>query len=612
MSLRLSWRVSSRWFFLLGGLIVAGVVLFTYYPSLNIGFWMDDYIALDIAGRVTGIDYLIKFFDPRVQRLWYRPMVGMQWGLEYLLFRAEPIYYHLVQVFYHFANSILLFALTARITRRKMIGLIAALLYATFPLASMSIYWTSVHDPLAIVCYLLTIWFWLDYLESKRRLKFVLAFVAFLGALLTKEVSATLPIVLFLADRVVVREPARLIDLVKRYFIFAIPLGIYAWFEWIVTTRSEFTQQIGYHLGPETLYVFFKDLALLAFPWDLAEPLNWVWLAAMLILFAIGLVRDRRFLLLGAIAVLPTLIVSPIPLHLFNPRYLYFPLMASAVGYALLVVYLVNVVQSRRWAMLARGVVSLAIIGIVVLGSFLIAESTENFGGFIRQIRLQFRPIYQKYPTFPPNTLLYFTDTPLQTLDISGLMFLRYGTNVTVRGVDRSDLTGLRDYASGYVWYKDEQDNFKDQMIEKNISTDISPAPPTQFGAAIMLDSVQVVNSQVRRGDVVIVLLRWKALAPVGQNYTTFVHLINDKGEMVTGYDSQPRNGLAPTSTWRPDSFTIDSIALPITNGIAAGQNYRLEIGLYDRATSQRLSLSSPDGTPLGDHLSIESITILE
>ena len=248
----------------------------------------------------------------------------------------------------------------------------------------------------------------------------------------------------------------------------------------------------------------------------------------------------------------------------------------------------------------------------MALGCFSIAENTENFGGLIRQIRLEFRPIYQKYLTFPPNTLLYFTDTPLQTLDISGLMFLRYGANVTVRGIDRGDLTGLRDYTTGYVWYKDEQDNFKDQLIEKNISTDVSPAPPSQFGATIMLDSLQVVNSQVKRGDVVIVLLSWKTLEPIGQNYTTFVHLVNNKGELVTGYDSQPRKGLAPTSSWRPGVSTIDSIVLPIPNEVPAGQHYRLEIGLYDQATSQRLSLSSLDGKPLGDHLSIESITILE
>jgi hypothetical protein len=587
--------LNRHWIVLLSALFVGLVVFIAYFPSLNVGFWMDDFIALDIAGRISGWDYLVKFFDPRVQRLWYRPMVGMQWGLEYLIFRAEPFFYHVVQVSYHLLNSLLVMVLTARVTRRQSVGLIAALLYATFPLSSMSIYWTSVHDPLAIVFYLSSIWFWMDYCESGQRNRFVLAFLAFLVALLTKEVSATLPGLLFLADRFLVAKPVRIPDLVKQYFLFSIPLGMYAWFEWIVTTRSEFTQQIGYRLGESTVYVFLKFLSLLAFPWELGEPLNFIWLAGAALLFLMALFRDRRMLFLAAIAVFPTLIVSPIPPHLFNPRYLYFPLITSAVGYALVLVFLADGVRRASLARIVRLLIGGLVIGVIAFGSSRIAEQTENFGGFIRQIRLQFRPIYQAYSTFPPGTFLYFLDLPLQTLDISGVMFLRYGANVTVGGIDRGTLAGLREHNTAYVWYQDGQGKFTDQVIERESRAQTSTPLPARFGNAIVLDSLEVTNSRVKQGDAVIVLVRWQAIAPIDKNYTVFVHLVDEKGNVVSGYDGQPRKGYAPTTSWQKNSFLIDSVIVPINFQVLPG-TYQLEIGWYDSQTMERLPLADAAG----------------
>jgi len=599
--------VHRRWM-LLGAFVVAIVTFIAYFPSLRIGFWMDDYIAIDFAGRLSGLDYLVKYFDPRVQRLWYRPMIGMQWKIEYLLFGGEPLGYHVVQVALHLANGWLLYLLVARVTRRPRVGLVAALIYATLPLSSMSVYWTSVHDPLAGVFYLLTIIWWLDYVRSGERVKFALTFVTFLGALLTKEVSVTLPMLLFLADRLLVNQPARLVELVKRYAIFAIPLAVYAWFEWIVTTRSEFTQQIGYRIGEGTLYVLAKFLAFLAFPWEWDERLNYIALiifSGLLIFFA--LMRDRRLWFLGAAAVLPTLIAAPIPPHLFNPRYLYLPLMASAVGYGLLLELALKVVQRWRWSVIARIVLACIVVLVVSIGSATIAERTVNFGGFIRQIRMSFRPIYQRYPTLPNDTFLYFIDLPLQTLDISGLMFLRYGAHVTVGGVDRSGWNGLRNHHTAFVWYLDETGQFKEQAVARAVHAQITPALPVHFGDAIALDALEVVADRIEQGEAVVMLVRWKTLAPMHQDYTVFAHLINENGEMVAGNDSQPRKGLSPTTTWRVGSVLVDGVVIPAPS--QAGQ-YRVEIGWYHPKTMERLPLVGADGQLVGDTLVVGPIIV--
>lgn len=602
--------LSLRWA-LLGTFVIATVVFITYFPSLRIGFWMDDYWQIDLAGRLSTLDHLVKYFDPRVQWLWYRPMIGMQWKVEYLLFRGEPFGYHFVQVTFHVVNCLLLYWLVTRATQKWRIGLVAALVFATFSLSSMAIYWTSVHDPLVGVLYLLTIVLWMGYVESGSRVKFALAFATLLGALLTKEVSVTLPMMLFLADRLLVNKPARFADLVKRYALFVVPLAIYAWFQLIVMTRSEFTQQIGYRVSEGMLYVFARFLSLLAFPGEVNEWLHYIGLVVALVLFIFfALTRERKLWFLGGAAILPTLIAAPIPSHLFNPRYLYLPLMASAVGYSLLLELALDAMRYWQGRMAARAVLTLGVVFVICVGSATIGERTENFGGYIRQVRMTFRPIYQQYPTLPPDTFLYFIDTPLQTQDISGLMLLRYGTQVTVSGVDRGTVSGLRDHNAAFVWYLDEQGQFQTQEVAKEMQAQITLALPVQFGNGIMLDELEIVKDRVKSGEAVVVLMRWKAITHIDSDYTLFAHLVNQQGEIVASSDSQPRKGLAPTTSWRIGSVLADSIVIPMTERVATGPNYSLEIGWYYLPTLERLLPVNSAGQPIGDRIIIRPLVV--
>ena len=72
------------------------------------------------------------------------------------------------------------------------------------------------------------------------------------------------------------------------------------------------------------------------------------------------------------------------------------------------------------------------------------------------------------------------------------------------------------------------------------------------------------------------------------KDYTVFIHLLNEQGELVFGYDERPCHDTCPTSSWRPGEIIRDEHWLnlpPVKEG------YRLEIGLYDEQV-QRLPLS--------------------
>jgi len=83
--------------------------------------------------------------------------------------------------------------------------------------------------------------------------------------------------------------------------------------------------------------------------------------------------------------------------------------------------------------------------------------------------------------------------------------------------------------------------------------------------------------------------LYWRSLQPTDKPYTVFVQLLNDRGEVVVGWDQQPFGGLYPTNLWSPGEIIADTIQLPLPEkGLPPG-TYRLVTGFYDFETGQRL-----------------------
>ncbi|MCB0177814.1 MAG: hypothetical protein KDI62_06275, partial [Anaerolineae bacterium] len=75
-------------------------------------------------------------------------------------------------------------------------------------------------------------------------------------------------------------------------------------------------------------------------------------------------------------------------------------------------------------------------------------------------------------------------------------------------------------------------------------------------------------------------------------NYTVFVQLLNDAGQVVAQVDQQPLAGAAPTTTWLPGEVLTDTYTLPLSSDLPAG-SYRLIAGFYNAATGERLPVDS-------------------
>lgn len=112
----------------------------------------------------------------------------------------------------------------------------------------------------------------------------------------------------------------------------------------------------------------------------------------------------------------------------------------------------------------------------------------------------------------------------------------------------------------------------------------------------------------VSPGDALMVELYWQVLEEPKVNYTTFVHLLDDRGELVTQYDRQAGGDQSPSSTWTEGQILRDVYPLFIPKETAPGA-YTLVIGMYTWPTLERLpvtinSISAGESIELG-HLNV-------
>ena len=589
--------------------VIAAAVLIAFAAATQLSFVGDDWIFLDIVGRLNLHDYLVKYFDPSVQTAWYRPVQGIQYLIEYHFFQSDPFGYHVVNVLLHLLNAWLLFGLVVHVTKQWRVGFIAGLGFATFPIAVEGIFKAGVIDPLLTVFSLLSIWFWLRFLERGIGRDYWLAFINFVLALYCKEISIMLPIILFMIDRLYLPRPATWGKLVQRYFWFAAAFIPYIPIEYIVTRRSVFVATEGYAPSLHVLPNLVDYAAGLALPWVFAPPFSYLCLAVAVALLAYFVIAQRRFELgcLVALAILPILPIAPFPQ--VSPRFLYLSLTASAFLFALAFEW--------AWRRLppAAPVRALALgagLALLVAGVFGISNATASFAEFGRVSRLTFRNIRQAHPTFPDDTLLYFVDPPVPGLNLSGMFFSRYGPGVVVGANDGDQPARLRDHATTFVYYFDAQGDPVELRVDKNAVVRASPDLPVDFSAPIRLDALEMVNPQVKKGQPILLLLYWRALKPIDADEVVFAHLVDQKGNVVASYEKEPRGGKSSTSVWIPNRRIVDAIILPAPGDLPAGSGYRVELGMLNPSDGKPLGVLNREGNVAADRILIEPISVVE
>ena len=115
--------------------------------------------------------------------------------------------------------------------------------------------------------------------------------------------------------------------------------------------------------------------------------------------------------------------------------------------------------------------------------------------------------------------------------------------------------------------------------------------PVTPENGWIQLDSTAV-TSQVSAGGELLLTLFWRSLQPVDDDYHVFVHLLNQSNEKIAQRDGQPVQWMRPTSTWQAGEQIVDHYGMRLPDDLPPGR-YRVDVGLYDPVSGQRLPISA-------------------
>jgi len=131
----------------------------------------------------------------------WHPLTWLSHMLDCQLFGLKPGRHHLTNVFFHIANTLLLFLILNRMTRALWQSAFVAALFALHPLHVESVAWVSERkDVLSAFFWMLTMGAYVFYVERPSLQRYLPVFILFALGLMAKPMLVTLPFVLLLLD----------------------------------------------------------------------------------------------------------------------------------------------------------------------------------------------------------------------------------------------------------------------------------------------------------------------------------------------------------------------------------------------------------------------------
>ena len=178
----------------LGALLLALLVVVSYYPALMAGFIWDDVIFTSAKPVLEWSGIWDIWSNPRSLKLegHYWPVVYTSFWLEHKLWGLDATGYHATNILLQGVNTLLLWRLMWRLAVPGA-WLIAAV-FAVHPLHVESVAWVIERkDLLSGAFYLAAALAWLRFMETPRLRNYFTAMGLFVASLLSKTVTVTFP-----------------------------------------------------------------------------------------------------------------------------------------------------------------------------------------------------------------------------------------------------------------------------------------------------------------------------------------------------------------------------------------------------------------------------------
>ena len=131
----------------------------------------------------------------------WNPLTWLSYILDWQLFGSNPAGFHLTNLFFHIANTLLLFFVLKQMTKAIWQSAFVAALFALHPLHVEAVAWVSSRkDILSTFFWLLTMCAYLRYVKQPSVSSYLLVLLIFVMGIMAKPMLVTLPFVLLLLD----------------------------------------------------------------------------------------------------------------------------------------------------------------------------------------------------------------------------------------------------------------------------------------------------------------------------------------------------------------------------------------------------------------------------
>jgi tetratricopeptide (TPR) repeat protein len=172
--------------------LVIFLVTFTCFSnSLSGEFIYDDYIVLVEHPSIKSLSNIPRIFFEQYFAIdnsagLYRPLTIFSFCINFAVSKLDPYGYHLVNIFIHAINSILIYWISERYTKIKSLSLLCALLFSAHPVHSEAVAAIYGRPELMATMFLLIAWcFFIK--SSQNNFWYVLSLISYFLSLLCKE-----------------------------------------------------------------------------------------------------------------------------------------------------------------------------------------------------------------------------------------------------------------------------------------------------------------------------------------------------------------------------------------------------------------------------------------
>src|SRR3989344_7541561 len=188
---------------LAGGLLKINLILLVilaatlpYLNSLSTSEFISDNLALFKEGSL--VRDINNWDEILIQGWWqdnydshfflYRPLTTLSFAINFFVGQFNPFSYHLVNLFLHLINSLLVFVLIKSLFKKKSLALGTSLLFAVHPIHTEAVNWlVGRAELLSFSLVLASLIFYLNYRRRFKAVHLILALVFFALALSAKE-----------------------------------------------------------------------------------------------------------------------------------------------------------------------------------------------------------------------------------------------------------------------------------------------------------------------------------------------------------------------------------------------------------------------------------------